>query len=95
MVESSDTRDLKALDSNIVPVQVRSAAPNQSANFDTKTALRFGGLFLRLRPETVYSCGFRAFLFLRLAVQRPTESSCGMAVRREYPKGSEFEPLSI
>lgn len=30
-------------------------APNQSVNFDTKTALHFGGLFLRLCPKTVYS----------------------------------------
>lgn len=34
---------------------------NQSVNFDTKTAFRFGGLFLRLCPETVYSCGPWAF----------------------------------
>ena len=28
VVESADTRDLKSLDSDIVPVQVRSPAPN-------------------------------------------------------------------
>ena len=61
VVESADTRDLKSLAGNGVRVQVPPAAPNQSANFDTKTALRFGGLFLHLCPETVYSCAFRAF----------------------------------
>ena len=30
VVESADTRDLKSLDSNIVPVQVRSAAPKKN-----------------------------------------------------------------
>ena len=30
VVESADTRDLKSLDSDIVPVQVRSAAPSHS-----------------------------------------------------------------
>ncbi len=37
------------------------AVPNQSTNFDTKTAFHFGGLFLRLCPEPQYSCGFRPF----------------------------------
>ena len=35
VVESADTRDLKSLDGNIVPVQVRSAAPKQETEFDT------------------------------------------------------------
>lgn len=35
-------------------VRFPSPAPNQSANFDTKTAFRFGGVFLRLCPETMY-----------------------------------------
>ena len=35
MVELADTRDLKSLGSNIVPVQVRSAAPkSKSESFD-------------------------------------------------------------
>ena len=33
MVESADTRDLKSLGSNTVPVQVRSAAPNILQSF--------------------------------------------------------------
>ncbi len=32
VVESADTRDLKSLDRNIVPVQVRSAAPPYTVN---------------------------------------------------------------
>ena len=53
--ESSPTEENGAL------YQSSAGNTNQSANFDTKTALRFGGLFLRLCPEAVYSCGFRAF----------------------------------
>ena len=34
MVESADTRDLKSLDSDIVPVQVRSAAPKTKGKKD-------------------------------------------------------------
>ena len=41
-----------------------SHLPNQSTNFDTKTAFHFGGLFLRLCPELQCSCGFRAFSVL-------------------------------
>ena len=34
VVELADTRDLKSLDGNIVPVQVRSAAPNADMMFN-------------------------------------------------------------
>ena len=55
----------KSLAGNSVPVQVRSAAPNQSTNFDTKTAFRFGGLFLRLCPESLGITGFPGFFHFR------------------------------
>ena len=88
VVKSADTRDLKSLAGNSIPVQVRSAAPNQSTNFDTKTAFRFGGLFLRLCPEPLYSCGFRVFLFWRQATRWPHILAGSMDNRWESPKVS-------
>ena len=61
VVELADTRDLKSLDSNIVPVQVRSAAPylklscyeswyNLIVNFDTvDKSIGFIAFFLYFR----------------------------------------------
>lgn len=61
MAELADALVSGTSEGSLVQVQVLLSAPNQSVNFDTKIALRFGGLFLRLCPETVHSCGFRAF----------------------------------
>ena len=64
MAELADALDSGSNDRKVVEVQVLLSAPNQSTNFDTKTAFHFGGLFLRLCPEPLYSCGFRAFSVL-------------------------------
>ena len=64
MAELADAYGSGPYECKFMQVQVLLPAPNQSTNFDTKTAFHLGGLFLRLCPEPLYSCGFRAFSVL-------------------------------
>lgn len=65
MAELADAYGSGPYEGNFMQVQVLLPAPNQSTNFDTKTALHFGGLFLRLCPESLDATGFPGFLHFR------------------------------
>lgn len=78
MVESADTRDLKSLDSNIVPVQVGSAAPENRI-----LSLRLNPVFFIIGGK-INSYFVRRTPMLKKTKPKHLEHSCSR--KRKKPK---------
>ena len=86
-------------DQEISQVRILSPRPNQSTNFDTKTAFHFGGLFLRLCPESLGITGFPGFFYFQIGsdqVNKSPETYRAVAAALAWVQKPLFlHPLSI
>ena len=91
VAKSADARDLKSLDGNIVPVQVRSPAPKLKRSESDSDRVRFGSFISVCQNKTMrcpFSRSFGCLLYFERGCAKMKKET---ALERRKEKGYEQE----